>query len=76
MLLSPFTLPIVTQNPSGHPVYVELHSILAMEMVKMAEFKQFPRIASPKGAILKVARPAQTRSNGQIPVQNDGMAGL
>ncbi len=47
---------------------------------KMGHFsrvlRDFSRITRPKGGILKVARPAKTRPNGQIPVQNDGMAGL
>ncbi len=38
--------------------------------------RDFSRITRPKGGILLVARPAQTRPNGQIPVQNGGMAGL
>ena len=38
--------------------------------------RDFSRITRPKGGILKVACPAQTRPNGQIPVQNGGMAGL
>ncbi len=41
------------------------------------KLRHFFRITRPKeGIILKVARPAQTRPNGQIPKQNGGMAGL
>ena len=49
---------------------------LTMKGDKMAKFRQFSRTARPKGVILKAARPTQTRPNGQIPVQNGGMAGL
>ena len=35
-----------------------------------------PESPFPKGGVLKVARLAQTRPDGQIPVQNGGMAGL
>ncbi len=41
-----------------------------------AKLRHFSRIARPKEGILKVARPAQTSPNGQIPVQNGRMAGL
>ena len=51
-----------------------------MKRGKLAKFRQkrgtlgdFPRITRPKGGVLKVARPAQTSPNGQIPVQNDAI---
>ena len=64
---------IVTQTPSNV-------AKLSVEQVKMARsglnWAIFFRITRPKGGILKTARPAQTRPNGDIPLQNGRMAGL
>ncbi len=61
--------PIVTEGPSRHPDTGQNGEI-------WDKLGHFSRITRPKEGVLKGARPAQTRPNGQIPVQKGGIAGL